>query len=485
MWSARRRTAVAGGVLAVTAAALLAYYGRTPCGLATPAGCLPVGIEASTLNLIVLTLDTTRADRVGAYRCPAAAVTPALDRIADQGVLFEQASSPAPLTLPAHCTLFTGCLPPRHHVHENAGVLGRTTLTLATVLKRHGFRTAAFVGSGILERSRGLDSGFDEYDDRIARSPTVRGRARRHADVVVTRALQWMDAATTAQRFFVWLHFYDAHAPYDPPSPFAAAYRGRPYEGSIAFMDTQIGRLRAYLDRRGLTDRTVIVIVGDHGEGLGDHGELMHGLFVYESVLHVPFIMLTPFTGLSARRVAEPVSSADVMPTVLDLLGIAAPKGTDGQSLVPVISGQRRRGDLYGENLYTRSRFGWSELRTIRAGRLKLIAKTRPELYDLEQDPSETHDLIAQHPALAIRLRERLRSLMRQWEAPSPENEPPRPHLSADLRLQLAALGYVGGGASHRGPADDGALPDPRDHVALFNCLTIPPQSPTSHSCFR
>jgi arylsulfatase A-like enzyme len=251
----------------------------------TVATCLlrarPPASVRPDLNLLVITLDTTRADRIGAYRSSRAAATPHLDRLAREGVLFEDATSPSPLTLPAHCTLFTGWLPPRHGVRENVGRLDGSTPTLASLLRTRGYRTAAFVAAEVLARSRGLYFGFDLYDDEVQPRNAPTARPRRPAAAVVTRAIRWIGRGTYVSPFFAWLHVYDAHVPYEAPPAIAQAYPGRPYEAAIASMDVQIGRVLTFLDSTGLTDRTLIVVIGDHGEALGDHRELTHGLFVY------------------------------------------------------------------------------------------------------------------------------------------------------------------------------------------------------------
>jgi arylsulfatase A-like enzyme len=425
------------------------------------------------LNVLLMTLDTTRADRLAAYGDARAAATPGLDRLAQEGVLFEDATSPVPLTLPAHATMFTGQLPPKHGIRENFGRLDGAALTLATVLRARGYRTAAFVGSHVLARSHGLNRGFELYDDDIPWPQALEERPRRRADIVIDRALGWIAATTPSSPFFAWLHFYDAHAPYEAMSPFDRAEPGRPYEAAIASIDAQVGRLRAFLDRSGLTERTLIVVIGDHGEGLGEHGERTHGLFVYQSVLRVPFIIRAPIAAMQGRRVRTPVSSADVLPTVLDLVGAESVGSIDGRSLVSAIlhPSQDAAVDIYAENLYLQRQFGWSEMRAIRSDRFKLIQKTRPELYDLDKDPGETHELSAELPLIAARLAGRLEAWHRSLA--DGMSEPPRTPITADVRNQMASLGYVAD--SEPFPvAEARAASDPRDHVALFNCLSAP-----------
>ena len=436
------------------------------------------------LNLVLVTLDTTRADRIGAYGDARAVATPAFDRLAREGVLFEDVTSPVPLTLPAHCSLFTGRLPPRHGVRENASRLDSATPTLASVLLSRGYRTAAFVAADVLARSHGLYVGFDVYDDHMSPSQTQEHRPRRGADSVVDRAVSWIESAK-ASPFFLWVHFYDAHAPYQVLPPFDRMYPGRPYEAAIASIDAQVARLRASLDQNGLTARTVIVVIGDHGEALGEHRERSHGLFVYQSVLRVPFIIRAPEAALQGRRVRTAVSSVDLMPTVLEMLRIETAIDVDGRSLVPVILQPEPNGpaDVYAENLYVRRRFGWSEMRAIRSGAWKLIDKTSPELYDLEHDPSEVHDLSSGRPEVAARLARRLRAWNAKLTAGITSRDLSAPTLNHDVRLRLASLGYVASTPSETLVGETPAA-DPRDYVEVFNRLTAPCASvSTSQPC--
>src|SRR5687768_8620483 len=386
---------------------------RTPSGSAL--GRLPVGVAPDRLNVLLITLDTTRWDRLGAYG-DGAAVTPNLDRLAGEGVLFEQAIASAPLTLPAHSTIFTGLLPPRHGVRDNGGyVLDARHATLASALKASGRETGAFVGAFVLDAKFGLDAGFDTYFDRfdVSRQRSISlGAISRRAGEVVDNAMPWLEERAS-RPFFAWLHFYDAHSPYEPPEPFLSRFRDRPYAGEIAYVDSQVGRLLQWLDTRGLTDRTVVVVIGDHGESLNEHGEGTHGLFIYEATTRVPFIVRTPYSNARARRVPGAVRSEDVMPTILELVGRPVPDGIQGRSLAPLITGSTAdlNLDAYSESLYARNHYGWSELRSLRSGRFKFIATTRPELYDLERDPGELRNLFEERRPLADRMARELEKL--------------------------------------------------------------------------
>lgn len=419
----------------------------------------------SGLNLVLITLDTTRADRIGAYGC-ADAGTPNLDRLAREGALFEQVESVAPLTLPAHCSLFTGRFPFQHGVRENGMPLPPQEQTLAQVLQAEGVRTGAFVASYVLDSRWGLARGFDTYDGPPHAPRTeqgVRGSDRRPADQVVSRALAWLDS-TSSRRFFVWLHFYDAHAPYDATS------REGPipgYQPAIGFMDAQIGRLLTFLDVHRLRDRTVVVIVGDHGESLGDHGELTHGLFVYESVTRVPLIIDAPGDGMHGRRIPAVTRSVDVMPTILNLLHLPSRPSISGRSLVPQMTGQVSDPNLaaYAETMYPRDRFGWSELRAVRNGRFKFIAAPRPELYDLQTDPGERVNLYETRPTLAATLAEGLRALEGSHTVAA------QPVVDPDAAARLATLGYI---SNLRSPPARGGVPlaDPKDKLPLYLLIT-------------
>ncbi len=387
-------------------------------------------------NVLVITLDTTRADHIGAYGGRVA--TPYLDWLARTGVLFEQATTVAPLTLPAHCSLFTGRFPPHHGVRENRGfVLPPKETTLSEILRARGYRTGAFPASVILDRRQGLSRGFDRYDGDFPDKPPDWTALRRTADQVVDRALRWIDGRRSSP-FFAWLHFYDAHAPRTPPDPYRSMYPGDTYSASIAFVDGQIGRLLNWLAGRRLLDRTLIVVIADHGESLGEHGEWTHALRLYQSVLHVPLIVRAPGRPVGAR-VAALVRTVDVMPTLLDMLGFGATSPMDGVSLVPLVTGSEKdlHLDAYSETLYPALRRGWPAGHALREGRFKLIEQDREELFDVVADPGEVCNLAGTEPLLASRMSARLEVLSAGVIA-VPRGD------DADRRSRLAALGYVG-----------------------------------------
>ena len=435
------------------------------------------------LNLVVITLDTTRADRLGPYGYPNAG-TPNLDALARDGVLFDHASTSAPITLPAHSSLFTGRFPPQHGVRDNGGYfLSDKEQTLAETLKARGYATGGFVAAYVLDSKWGIAQGFDTYFDDfdLAKYKVFSmGAIQRPGNEVVDKALPWIDQQLGQQSnkpFFAWVHLYDAHAPYNPPEPFRGRYPGNPYQGEISFADSQVGRVVQFLRDRDLFDRTVIVVIGDHGESLNDHGEEGHGFFIYESVVHVPMIVRAPDrASMKNRHVTDSVRSVDVMPTVLDLLGVPAPAGAamDGVSVTPLMTGARQDMGLeaYAEAVYPLHHFGWSDLRALRQGRYKLIAAPRPELYDLQDDPVEATNLFAARKALGDRMLGRLAELEAHFKS-SAQAKSQAVEIDPDAKARLAALGYVGSFVASVG--DDGSragLADPKDKVHLFNRIS-------------
>jgi choline-sulfatase len=387
-------------------------------------------------SVLLITLDTFRADRLGPR-------TPALARLAADGVRFDAADSPVPLTLPAHATLLSGMLPLHHGLRNNGvGSFPEDRDTLATLLSRKGYRTGAFVGSFILDHRFGLGRGFDRYDDEIPRDADEKGgtiEAERRGSEVVDRALAWLKE-TDSRPFFAWVHLYDAHAPYAPPAPYPQTY-----DGEVAYVDAQVARLLTAIDRK----RTIVVVVADHGEALGEHGELTHGLLLYEPTLHVPLIVAAP--GIKAQAVRSAVSTVDVAPTIAALAGVALAR-VDGSDLLKAAPSTQ----IYAETEYPAT-FGWSGLTSIRSGDAKLITGTYPELFDLRRDPSESRNRLADdrrtYHALASKL-EAVRATAVSVRSTEVDEE---------TRRKLASLGYVAPGAS-----TGGATRDPRAMAPLF-----------------
>jgi arylsulfatase A-like enzyme/Tfp pilus assembly protein PilF len=428
-------------------------------------------------NVVLITLDTTRADHLGCYGYPYA-TTPNEDALARRGVLFTQAITPAPLTLPAHSSIMTGMYPTYHGVRVNGNTaLGQSQHTLAEVFFEKGYQTGAFIGAFVLDGRWGLNQGFDVYDDRFDLKKYEHldlGTVQRPGNEVTDSALAWLESHKKGP-FFAWIHLYDAHAPYEPPEPFASEHRDRGlaglYDGEIAFADSQVGRVVSWLHANGLDGKTVIVVIGDHGEGLGSHGEGNHGYFVYDYALHVPFVVVTPFPELRGVRVASEVSSVDVFPTVLDLAGIDVTAPVQGRSLVSAMLHPRPDPDAYAyaESMTPNLQFGWSALQCLRTNRYKLIEAPRPELYDLSTDPDEQMNVFARYPAVANALEQKLDRLIAETsrDAPAPEAA----DLDKETVERLAALGYVGAPASPRKADAKGHLADPKDKLAVFSAV--------------
>jgi arylsulfatase A-like enzyme len=437
------RTIVLGSLIA--APALVA----APRQIARPSG------------VVIITLDTTRADRLPAYGFEGV-TTPAIDRLAREGVVFNEADSVAPLTLVAHTSLFTGRYPPHHGVRDNLDPpLARSVSTLPEILQRRGFHTGAFVASVVLARDRGLARGFDVYRDVQGVDRHGELVRRRAGAEVIDDAIDWLDRLTM-RRFCLWVHLYDAHAPRSLPVEIRRVY-GNSYEGGIAYMDAQVGRLVDALERKHLLETTAIVLTGDHGESLGDHGEREHGIFLYEAALHVPLVIRAP--GVTPRRIHGEVSLVDVMPTALDLLGVGPSGSIDGESLMPALHGHTPSDrSIYAESMYAK-RFGWAPLRMIRDGGLKYIDAPRPELYDVYADPFEQHDLSAERPSTIAALQRALdgiaRNIARQDSLVA---------MNAHTLRMLAALGYVDRSQPPPSIPLAGEL-DPKDFIATYNAI--------------
>jgi arylsulfatase A-like enzyme/Flp pilus assembly protein TadD len=448
--------------LALVAAAVLGALALRP----------PGGRAPGRDNLLLVTLDTTRADRLGCYGY-AGARTRHLDRLAAEGVRFAQAISPAPITLPAHASIFTGLYPIAHGVRNNGNfTLSDRHPTLATILKSQGYRTAAFVSSFILDRRYGLAAGFDTYDDRMegAQPQVISLEAERRGDRTALLLARWLEgqAASPGAPFFAWLHLYDPHEPYQPPPPFREMFARNPYDGEIAFDDAVVASILDKLSQLGLRDHTLIAVIGDHGESLGDHGEETHSMFVYESVLRVPLILWRPGRVPGGAVVGQPVRATDLAPTILELLH-SPPLPTDhGRSLVPLIQG-RSAGPpppIYAETYLPLFYMNWAPLRTIRDERFKLIDAPRPELYDLAEDPREEHNLYQRVPATARALREGLDRLTGGGEGKMEVGR-----LDRETAEKLAALGYLGAESAPAPRPQDSTRPEPKDMIAVFNRL--------------
>jgi arylsulfatase A-like enzyme/Tfp pilus assembly protein PilF len=418
------------------------------------------------VNVVVVTLDTLRADRLGCYGFRGV-LTPSIDAIAAEGVVFEQATSTVPLTLPSHASIFTGLIPPHHGVRDNGGFfVEEQTTTLAERLREGGYTTGAFVGAWVLDSRWGLDQGFDHYSDRFDLSKykvVSLGTVQKKGDEVMDLALEWLEGVK-AKRFFTWVHLYDPHTPYEPPEPFASRYPGQKYLGEVAYTDHVVGRLVAWLKGAGLWDRTILVLLADHGESLGEHGENAHTFFVYDATQHVPLIVRTPWGDRGRSRVQ--VSTVDLVPTVLDLVGLPPPAGIDGRSLARLVlhPAAEASGVAYSETYFPRFHYGWQHLRSMRDGKWKYIEAPTPELYDVQQDPGETKNV---HKAFSRRA-EDLRLRLEKTAGSGAQAAPDATTLDPETLQRLAALGYVGGGPR---VDPEAVLPDPKDKIGLFERL--------------
>ena len=422
-------------------------------------------------NLLVITLDTIRADRLGAYG-NREVETPSIDSLAARGTLFEHALATAPLTLPSHTSLFTGTYPAFHGVRDNGDFVVPSDLTtMAQLFQARGYHTGAFVGAFVLDRRWGLNRGFDEYSDEFNLHQEVIsvGDIRRPGNQVVDRALAWM-ARVGEGPFLAWIHLYDPHMPYDPPADFQQRYPERPYLAEIAFADSQIGRVLRYLDTAGLRKRTAIVFAGDHGESLDDHQETEHGFFVYQQTLRVPLIISDPAAGIrgSSRR-RETVSLVDVLPTITDLYGLPLPGDVQGRSLGPLLGrrGQWKEAPVYGETYYPNLHFGWGPLKTIVERRYQFIDSADPELYDLEEDPQESRNLLDERKELLRPMKKRLDDLVARIGRNAKQA---RQAADPETVAKLASLGYLSGSSAPR-ESETASLPSPRSKIGIYNHL--------------
>jgi arylsulfatase A-like enzyme/Tfp pilus assembly protein PilF len=426
-------------------------------------------------NILLITVDTLRADRLGCYGSQSVA-TPAMDGLARDGVVFERALSQVPLTFPSHAAILTGTYPAYNGVQDfTSPPLGPEFRTVAESLRANGYATGAVVSSFVLDRSWGMARGFDFYDDAFPgtsffeKDPAL---VERPAKESVDHALAWLER-TRRRPFFLWLHLYDPHSPYRPPEPFRAQYQGRLYDGEVAYADHELGRLLAWLKGRGLYAGTLIVLVSDHGESLGEHGEREHGFFIYNSTTHVPLIV-KPAAGSRMRsgRRADPVETIAVAPTLLEMAGVrdAILKQFQAQALFAK-EREAEPGLAYSETFYPFSSFGWNPLRGLESARYHYIEAPKAELYDLQADPEERHNLAGEQPAVAAVLKDKLSQMLAR-NAPAARRAQ-GPELSPETIEKLRALGYM----AYRSPVSAEqlakGLPDPKDKLEEFNAILL------------
>jgi arylsulfatase A-like enzyme/Flp pilus assembly protein TadD len=432
--------------------------------------------RAQAPNIIVITVDTTRADRMG-FLGNTHGLTPNLDVLARQGVVFENAFSQAPLTPVSHATIFSGTYPQFHTVTDFGHPLPALLPYLPDILQKSGYHTAAFIGSIILDPNAGMGPGFDrgygffdagfhaKHDHGESRYDTV----ERRGGGVVAHAIAWLNKNRQSP-FFIWVHLYDPHAPYDPPPPYDKRFKD-PYEGEIAYADASLGKLFTYLRQRGLYENTLIVMMSDHGESLGAHGESMHGIFLYDETIHVPLLFKLPGELLARRRVNARVRLVDVTPTLLNMLSLPLPPTFQGESLVPLMKGSPKGTDdlpAYAETDYPHRAFGWSALRSLRAGKYLFVHAPKRELYDQAQDKSAAHNLATSSPAVASTLQAQLNDF--HDKTTSYHEKSAQAPLTSEQSENLSALGYVSSTAATLSP-DPFQGADPKDKIGISNIL--------------
>ena len=442
-------------------------------------------------NIILITVDTTRADRMG-FLGSKSGLTPKLDALARHSVVFTHAYAQAPFTAPSHATILTGTNPQFHQVADFEVPLSKDLPYAPAILKAQGYRTAAFVGSIVLDPSQGLsigfDRGFDTYDagfHKAAPGEDHYTSTGRRATAVVEHALAWLSIREPGP-FFIWVHLYDAHYPYNPPEPFKGRYKSAPYDGGIVYVDSAVGKLFDQLRARGLFENSLIAVMADHGESLGDHGEEFHGFFLYDATIRVPLLLKLPGERFAGKRIEDHVGLVDVLPTILQTVGIEVPQEIQGESLLgtmtmtttmkplpaagaafaPPSSTSR---PLYAETDYALRAYGWSSLRSLRSGKYLLIEAPRRELYDMTADPKAEHDLSAASKAVADTLQAQLEDFRRKTtksgEAPAASNDP-------EAQEKLAALGYMAAANFSPKAAAMGLGADPKDKIEIGNMMS-------------
>ncbi len=427
------------------------------------AGCGP----APRPHILLITFDTVRADYVG-FASGREGLTPMLDAMAERGVWFPTCLTPQPLTLPSHTSIMTGLYPFSHGVRNNGTyIVPDETVTLAERLQQAGYATHAVVSAFVLDSQFGLDQGFHGYDDDFSGGPKQKMFMFKEikADVVARKAVRWLEQERPKEKpFFLWLHFFDPHADYEPPADLAAQFPGEPYRGEIAFADRELGRVFASLDDARLLDETLIVFASDHGESLGEHGESTHGIFIYESTTRVPLLMAGP--GVPAAGRVDPLArTVDIVPTIMDLLDLPGEKDLDGKSLRPLWQGKDDERTAYLETFVPRLNFGWADLRGLRSADLKVIQAPRPEIYDLAADSTELTNLHGTGgvPGEMERLAKDLNLLVEADPFTRGEQRPD--DISDETRNKLAALGYVWTATESE---NTGPRSDPKDRIVYW-----------------
>ncbi len=436
----------------------------------------PVKLEE--LNIILFTIDTLRADHLECYGYDKVK-TPQINRLANEGILFEHNIVQVPLTLPSHSSILTGTYPLYHGVRDNGGFyLDESHHTLAESLKNKGYATGAFVAAFVLDSRWGLDQGFDYYYDNFDLTKYKKvslDSVQRRGDEVLAEVYKWVENQAQ-QKFFAWIHLYDPHTPYDPPEPYKTEYRGRQfglYDGEIAYVDQLMGEFRDFMEEKNLFEKTLIIFTGDHGESLGEHKESAHGFFIYDSDIRVPLIIRFPEGKYAGHVVSNQVKSIDIMPTVLHLLDEEIPESVQGKSLLSLIVEDEAQDErsAYSETYWPRYHYGWSELKSLRKGRYKFIDAPQPELYDILEDPGEVNNLVNKKASLGHEMKRDLLALIEEYAAEGIEDVGPR-KIDNDSLVKLQALGYVGSFLS-KTKEKEGKLADPKDKIELYNEIKL------------
>jgi arylsulfatase A-like enzyme/tetratricopeptide (TPR) repeat protein len=427
-------------------------------------------------NVLLITVDTTRADHLPAYGYKKIK-TPNIDALANEGILFRQCATTSPLTLPAHCSIFTGTYPTYHGVRINGNTaLSSENLTLAEAFSKNGYQTGAFVGAFVLDGRWGLNQGFDHYDDQFDLKKFKKldlGLVQRPGNEIVDAALVWLEDQKD-KPFFAWLHFYDPHTPYAPPDrykPESNSMIGL-YDGEIAYMDEQIGRCLMWLQRKGLKEKTIVALIGDHGEGLGDHGEKTHGYFIYDYAVHVPFILSAPAKGATGVEIPSQVRTIDLYPTLLQASGISISKNVQGTSLWSLIQDGGRSSDrfyAYSESMAPSIQYGWSPLLSLRTSKFKFIDAPRKEFYDLKNDPTEQNDVHEANSKTFADYEKTLKKVVQETSEGAPGAHVA--NLDSETVERLAALGYIGAAVATKPAGDPHALIDPKDRLTVHEAI--------------
>ncbi len=445
----------------------LCLCGATVCLQAA----VPQSEPAHRPSLVLISVDTLRADHLRSWNPSSPCATPKIDALARDGVAYLKVSTTNPLTFPAHASLMTGQWPPAHGVRDFTGYrLGDDLVTLAETLQAQGYQTAAFVSAAVLDERTGMNQGFDVYDDGF--DSFLGGDARvaeRAGAETLQRVQQWLRDRVAGRPFFLWVHLFEPHDPYTPPEPYRSSCPHSAYSGEVAYADALVGQLLDELRRRKLYEPSLISLLSDHGEGLGEHGESRHGFFIYESTMHVPWIVKFPHNRFAAQRVDQPASLVDAFPTFLHGLGLGRrhwPEGLQGQSRYRAARGGSfaSSGPNYMESLTPRNQFGWSDLRSITNGRWKLIEAPHPELYDLHNDPGETRNLFPVQEAMGKRLQEAL-SL---FESRFQDKAQAPPAVDPQLQEQLRSIGYVGSPSASIRYESRLGLADPKSMIGAY-----------------